>query len=361
VSELVADFELSYRRGPTIRAHLRQPATGFTVTALYGPSGCGKTTILRALAGLERPQQGSILFGSEVWLDSRRGIHCRPRERNVGFLFQEYALFPHLTVAQNVAYSLSSLPSSARKRHVDRLLERFGLIGLERRYPGQISGGQQQRVALARTLARKPGLLLLDEPLSALDAALREQLRLQLRSQLAEFNIPMILVTHDRREAIALADYLVVLDQGRILQAGPVHDVFARPASEEVARMVGVETVEQGRVVGRANGTLSVEVGGTILSALATGRLTDHVLVCIRAEEVEIAPASAARDDFGNQLPATIREMTSDGWMVRLDLDCGFPLVALVPHRVATARQLQPRQEVTAHLPASAVHLIPAG
>jgi molybdate transport system ATP-binding protein len=360
VSELVARFEVCFPRGATIRADLRGPATGFSVTAFFGPSGCGKTTILRSLAGLEHPHQGHIRFADEVWLDAGQGIHCTPQERNVGFLFQDYALFPHLTVAQNIEYGLARLPRAERRRQVGDLLERFQLVGLERRYPQQVSGGQQQRVALARTLARKPGLLLLDEPLSSLDTVLREQVRLQLRTLLTDFNIPILLVTHDRHEAIALADHLVVMDEGRTLQSGPVQEVFARPANEQVARMVGVDTVEPGRIVGRANGTVSVQIGRTRLSALVSGKMSDDVFVCIRAEEVEIASKSLALDVFPNQLPATISKLAPLGSTIRLDLDCGFPLVALLPRRATEACGLEVGKAVTIHVPAAAVHLISA-
>ncbi len=361
MSDLAAQFEMRYSLGTTIEAAFIRPAHGFSVTALFGPSGCGKTTVLRCLAGLERPQQGSIRFEDDVWLDSSRGVHRTPPERNVGFLFQEYALFPHLTVVQNIEYGLRRLPASQRRQQVGELLERFGLGGLENRYPRQVSGGQQQRVALARTLARKPNLLLLDEPLSALDTALREQMRLELRSMLVDFGIPMVLVTHDRHEAIALADHLIVLDQGRILQSGPVEEVFAHPAEERVARMVGVETVQPGRVVDRFNGTVTVNVGGTNLTALAKGHVDDRVVVCIRADEVEIAPGLASTTDIPNRLPATILRSTPDGMAVRLELECGFRLAAMVPRQTAKSLSLEVGNVVIVHLPAAAVHLISAG
>jgi molybdate transport system ATP-binding protein len=359
MSELTAQFELCYPLGATIRAEFSRPAAGFSVTALFGPSGCGKTTVLRSLAGLERPQQGTIALGSDVWLDSRRGIYRAPAERNVGFLFQEYALFPHLTVAQNVGYGLRRQATSERKRMVHELLDRFGLGGLEQRYPQEVSGGQQQRVALARTLARQPRLLLLDEPLSALDTLLREQMRLELRSLLTDFAIPMFLVTHDRHEAIALADHLIVMDEGHILQSGPVAEVFSRPGDERVARMVGVETVQPGRIVGRSNGTVAIETGGTRLTALANGVLDEDVLVCIRAEDVEIAAAPGGLDDAANRLSATIGRIAPDAVLVRLDLDCGFGLAALVPRPTVKSLNLEVGSVVTVHLPAATVHLIP--
>jgi molybdate transport system ATP-binding protein len=324
-----------------------------------GPSGSGKTTVLRSLAGFELPQRGSIRFAESDWFDAARGIHRPPAERNVGFLFQEYALFPHLTVEQNVGYALRRSSAQERCRQVGELLDRFGLSGLEKRYPQQVSGGQQQRVALARTLARKPRLLLLDEPLSALDTSLREQLRLELRGLLTDFDIPVILVTHDRHEALALADYLIVMNEGRVLQSGPVEEVFALPADERVARTVGMHLVQPGRVVGRANGTLTVDVGGAKLLALGNETIDEEVVVCIRADEVEIGPPLVPGDDGPNRLTATIRQVTPEAAAVRLDLDCGFRLAALIPRPLSKALDLEVGSAVTVRLPTAAVHLIP--
>ena len=225
--QLLARFEKRFESGVAIAADLALPATGFTVTVLFGPSGCGKTTILRCLAGLERPGSGHIEFAGETWFDAEKGVCLAPQQRDIGFLFQEYALFPHLNVAENIGYSLINVSAAERRRCVEEMLQRFDLSGLGARYPRQISGGQQQRVALARSLARRPKLLLLDEPVSALDSDLREQVRKELRQQLAGFKVPVVLVTHDRQEAMSLADQVIILSQGRILRAGSPATVLA--------------------------------------------------------------------------------------------------------------------------------------
>ena len=209
--ELVASFDKLYSNGAKIRCDLRMPATRFFITVLIGPSGCGKTTILRCLAGLDRPNSGRIEFDGTCWFDAAGKIQRSPQDRGIGFLFQDYALFPHLTVAQNIGYGLQSIASDERQKLVSKIMSEFQLNGLESRLPHQVSGGQQQRVALARVLVRKPRLLLLDEPLSALDEELRELLRGQLRGILQDFDIPVVMVTHDQREAQSLADQVVVL------------------------------------------------------------------------------------------------------------------------------------------------------
>jgi len=363
VNDLVAQFEMHYPRGAKIHAEFTRPATGFSITAIFGPSGCGKTTVLRCLAGLERPQQGMIAFGDDIWLDRKLGIHRSPMERNIGFLFQEYALFPHLTVVQNIGYGLRQQPSTERQRMVHELHDRFGLSGLGDRYPHQISGGQQQRVALARTLARRPSLLLLDEPLSALDSAMREQMRHDLRALLTDFDIPMILVTHDKQEAIALADGLIVMDQGKILQSGTVDEVFNHPVNEVVARMVGIETIVPGIVVNQNNGTVILQINDTRLIARASDNITTDVYVCISADTVQIADAGsdelASGEDFTNHLTAKICNLFADGRMLRLELDCGFRINATIFRHTAHSLQLAIGSTVKISIPASAIHAVP--
>jgi len=208
---LEADFTKRFPRGSLIRGSLRCPTDRFHVTAVLGPSGAGKTTVLRCLAGLDRPDDGRIVFGGETWCDVAARRCLSPQDRGVGFMFQQPALFPHLSVAANVGYGLRRLAPAERRRMVTDLLARLGLSPLAARLPHTLSGGEQRRVALARSLAPRPRLLLLDEPLSALDAGLRADVRRQLRDWLAACRIPVVLVTHDRADADALADEVVTL------------------------------------------------------------------------------------------------------------------------------------------------------
>jgi len=233
------------------------------------------------------------------------------------------------------------------------------LRGLEERRPAQLSGGQQQRVALARVLARRPRLLLLDEPLSALDAPTREQVRGELRGLLRSQDTPAVCVTHDWVEALALADEVAVLDGGRRVQIGPPDEVFSRPADAAVAAIVGVETVVTGRVAERIDDLAALEVGGVRLWAVeATGRKEEFYL-CIRAEDVTLEIGSRPSSSARNHLTGRVTEVLPAGPVSRVAVDCGFILTALVTRQAARDLALQPGTPVTATVKASAVHLIP--
>ncbi len=251
---------------------------------LFGHSGSGKSLTLAALAGLRRPDSGRIEVGNRVLFDAARGIDVPPQHRGVGYVVQQLALFPHLTVADNVAYGLGALDRPARAARVRTLVDLFSLGGLESRLPAQVSGGQQQRVALARALARPTSLLLLDEPFSALDETLRRDLRVELARIRAEHAIPLVFVTHDLREAYLLGDRITVLDQGTVLQSAPRAEVFERPASRRVAELTGVTNILRG--VATSDGTVTVE--GLPLRPRPTGPSeaapTGTVDLAIRAE-----------------------------------------------------------------------------
>jgi molybdate transport system ATP-binding protein len=356
-TDLSADFARRYARGPLIRAALRMPADSFSVTALFGPSGSGKTTVLRCLAGLDRPDEGYIHFGGEIWFDGRARIHLPPQRRAIGYLSQDYALFPHLTVSANIAYGLGR--GDEGRRRVAELVGLFGLTGLEGRYPGQLSGGEQQRTALARTLARRPRLLLLDEPLSALDAPTREPLRRELQRRLAEAHTPTVLVTHDPIEALSLADTVLVLDAGRVRQSGSVAEVFASPADAAVARIVGVETVEPARILACADGRATVAVGSARLSAMGDESLPAECYACIRAEDVALAKGEVST--AVNQLGGSVRAILPEGPMVRVEVDCGFRLTALLTRQVHAGLDIREGDSVTALVSPRAIALVPPG
>ena len=261
---------------------------------LLGPSGCGKTTTLRIIAGLERPDTGKVLFSG------RDVTELRPYERNIGIVFQDYALFPHMTVFKNIAFGLEmrGLPKEEIRRKVEWALELVGLSGFENRYPEQLSGGQQQRVALARALVIEPEVLLLDEPLSNLDAKIRERLRSEIRRIQRELGITTIYVTHDQEEAMAISDRIAVMNVGRIEQVGEPLELYYRPRTEFVARFLGtsniVELEAQNGVAKLGNLEFNVGVDG-------------KVRVFFRPESVVVVKGSDARVLDYELLPGRIR------------------------------------------------------
>jgi iron(III) transport system ATP-binding protein len=209
------------------------------VGVLIGPSGCGKTSLLRAVAGLERCAAGRVLIAGDVLSDAASGVHLAPEQRRIGMVFQDYALFPHLSVADNIAFGISALPRAERQARVQQMLDLVGLGHAAKRAPHQLSGGQQQRVALARALAPQPRLLLLDEPFSSLDVDLRERLAQEVRSILKESGTTALLVTHDQLEAFAVGDVIGVMNQGHLEQWDDAYTLYHRPASRFVAGFIG--------------------------------------------------------------------------------------------------------------------------
>ena len=250
--------------------------------ALLGPSGCGKTTTLRMVAGLEEPTRGSVLIGDEdiTWR--------KPYQRPVNTVFQSYALFPHLDIFENVAFGLRRTKTPGVKEKVTEMLELVELSGLARRKPSQLSGGQQQRVAVARALINRPSVLLLDEPLGALDLKLRRQMQLELKSIQTEVGITFVHVTHDQEEAMTMADTIAVMNAGRVEQMGAPTDLYENPATTFVANFLGRSNLIAGRVTGRAGSDALVEVQGRRL-ALPTSRVHsdgDAVHVGVRPEKI---------------------------------------------------------------------------
>jgi len=355
------DLERRFPGGPTIRAALDEELGPGQVLVLFGPSGSGKTTVMRCLAGLDRPDSGFVRFDGETWFDGARRAHVPPQRRRVGLLFQEYALFPHLSVEENVGYGLDRAPAPERRERVTEMARLLGIEDLLPRRPGQLSGGQRQRVALARALAARPRLLLLDEPLSALDAPTREDLRAELRALLHRLGVPSIVVTHDRTEALALGDRLAVLAEGGVRQVGAVHDVFSAPADVAVARVVGTENVAPARIVGREGGLVQFEVGAARMVAVDPGHLDGEAFACIRAEEVMLERAPEAVTSARNQLPGTVVAMSPEGPLVRVTLDCGFRLVALVTRLGAEQVGLAVGRPAVALVKAPAIRLVARG
>jgi molybdate transport system ATP-binding protein len=357
--QLTATFRKQFPGGPVIAIENLRLAGGITV--LFGASGSGKTTLLRCLAGLERPEQGCIQAGGETWLDGGSKIFLPARRRGIGFVPQDYALFPHLTVARNVGYGLKELPAGERLRRVAETLRWLGLTELENRLPHELSGGQQQRAALARAVARRPQWLLLDEPLAALDTPTRLRVRGELRQLLRKLAIPTVLVTHDRFEALALGDEVVVLQGGRNVQQGSAQEVFSHPINLAVAEITAVETVQRGRVLETRDGLVTVAVGDARLTALARDFPpgTGEVHICIRAEDVILMRTEPVQSSARNHLAVTVRTLAREGPMVCVLLDAGFPLRALLTQSACEELALRAGDHFVALIKTPQVHVIP--
>ena len=295
------------------------------LVALLGPSGGGKSTILRIIAGLETPDTGA------VWLDGERVDGVPANERKVGFVFQHYALFRHMTVEQNVEFGLlvQKAPKEERRARVDELLKLVGLQGYEKRRPAQLSGGQRQRVALARALAPRPRLLLLDEPFAAVDAKVREELRDWVRRLHEQVHLTSLFVTHDQEEAFALADRVVVMRHGHVEQIGTPLEIMDRPNSEFVARFIGEANVYDAGIVGS-----SAQVGSLTIP-LTEVPATERARVVVRSYDLKLWADPAG--------PVSVSRMVPLGDRVRVEglIDDRFPVVANFPRRSSLLKGLE--------------------
>jgi ABC-type Fe3+/spermidine/putrescine transport system ATPase subunit len=300
------------------------------LVSIVGGSGCGKTTTLRMIAGFERPDAGEIRFDDRVVND------VPPRERGVGIVFQSYALFPTLTVYENIAFGLrvARWPEGRLRERVAEMVTLTRLEGLERRYANQLSGGQQQRVALARALARRPGILLLDEPLSALDAKIRLRLRGELRRIQQDLGITTLYVTHDQEEALSIADRIAVMAGGRVEQVGPPEEIYGAPRTEFVADFIGITNLFACRVASAREGL--VEWDGVPFRVPPEGlRDGARVTVAVRPEKLRIAEADGVA---ANRLDGVVEVTTFLGAIVRAEVTvAGRPIFVDVPHAQAGA------------------------
>ena len=359
---LTVAIERRYRGGPTIAAAFELDLDAGETLVLFGPSGSGKTTVLRCVAGLDRPTAGTITARGTAWVDVASGRYLRPQARRVGYVPQGSALFPHLSVRENLAFALDGSGVS-RTRRTAELIDLLGLDGLEDRDAASLSGGERQRVALGRALGRDPQVLLLDEPLAALDTPTREALRLELRCVLATLRIPALLVTHDRTEALVLGDRVAVLVDGRIRQVGRAADVFNRPGDPTVARVTGVETVIDGTVEAAGDGLVTIRVGTARLTAVSEASPGEVVVITVRPEDVLLVEDAATVGGYSarNRLSGTVRLIEPLGALVRVELDCGFPLVALVTRLAFDELDLRPGVSIGALVKAPSVHVIRSG
>lgn len=292
--------------------------------ALVGPSGCGKSMTLRMIAGLEQPDEGFIKVGDTTFYDSSEGINVSAYKRRVGYLFQNYALFPHLTVEQNIAFGLNHCSRLERQAKVRSIMERLRIKGLEKRHPQYISGGQQQRVALARTLVTDPELLLLDEPFSALDSQVKKKMEKEVIDARNAFSGTMILVTHSLEEAFRLCSNIAVMDNGRIIQLGTQDEIIHQPANRTVARLTGTENIFDGMVVERYGETAQIwveelQVHLTIPNTLEQDNLSWGIRPAqLIIEQDHCAQVQNSENCFSGRIVQTIP--TPDGQFVFIQL-----------------------------------------
>jgi putative spermidine/putrescine transport system ATP-binding protein len=333
---------------------------GGAYCCLLGPSGCGKTTILRMIAGHESPTEGAVL------IDGENVVGLPPVRRGTAMMFQSYALFPHLSCADNVAFNLKvrGVAKAERRQRALEMLDRVHMKSFADRLPAQLSGGQQQRIALARSLITNPRVLLLDEPLSALDEFLRLQMRGELRRIQDEFGITFIHVTHTQMEAIALADMVVVMDQGQIEQAASARDVYDSPRTGYVARFMGGQNVLSGVVVSQEGGNVTISSGAKHirLSAPGTPIATGSTLeVSVRRDHVRLSRAPALGDAPGaNAVIGRVSAIEYQGTWLKIAIDeaCGEEFVANVPDNIFFADALKVGDVVLAQWDAQEVHFL---
>ncbi|HEV7346116.1 MAG TPA: ABC transporter ATP-binding protein [Devosia sp.] len=290
--------------------------------SLLGPSGCGKTTILRMIAGFESPTSGTIR------VDGHDITHLKLNQRQLGMVFQAYALFPNLNVGDNIGFGLkiAGMPAEQRRARIDEMLRLIGLPGFEKRYPYEMSGGQQQRVALARAIAPRPRMLLLDEPLSALDAKIRVSLREEIRAIQQDLGITTVFVTHDQEEALSISDRVVVMNAGNIEQLGAPREIYNRPATSFVATFVGQLNNLEGTVLDPATGTIAIDGQPIIVPHLTAGATRNaSSRLALRPEMVAMGP----REGNDISLTGTVADVTFLGSVIRLRVALGRNIISL--------------------------------
>jgi molybdate transport system ATP-binding protein len=331
------------------------------IAVLFGPSGSGKTTILRSIAGIAVPDEGRIELGEHVYFDSEKGINLPIQRRRIGFVFQDYLLFPHLTAAQNVAYGIRSATPKGRRDRALELLDLLGIAYTSDRRPLQLSGGEQQRVAMARALGSDPVILLLDEPLSALDAATRVRLLGEIVDLQRKSKIPFLYVTHSPADAVRVGDSALILNAGRIVQEGKPTEVFNAPRNAGVSRAVGSENILAGKVQehNKREGVSVIDLGGCQLVIPYVGlTIAAPVTLGIRSDDIIISRERIGQTSARNLLEGTLQQVVQDGQEVDLLTSCGVDLKVRVTPQALEALDLRPGIKVYLLIKASSCHVL---
>ena len=333
------------------------------VTIVFGESGAGKTTLLDCVAGLRTPGSGRIAIGADILFDSNTGINVQVSRRRIGYVLQTLALFPHLSAERNIAFGLAHLPASERENRVAAIGEAFRIGGVLRRRPAEISGGERQRVALARALVTEPRALLLDEPLSALDAATKSRLLDDLRAWNQVHRIPVLYVTHSRDEVFSLGERVIALESGRVIAQGTPAEVLHAPRTEALAQLAGFENILDATVTALhpAQGTMTCGLGASSVTLEAPlGRVAGGAMVRlgIRAGDILLAAAPPQALSARNILPARILSLAQRDVTVVVRVDCGVQLEAHITPGARDALHLQPGAPVWLVVKTHSCHLL---
>jgi molybdate transport system ATP-binding protein len=333
------------------------------ITILFGPSGAGKTTLLDCIAGLTVPDSGRIAIGNQIFVDNAHGLNLAVRLRRVGYVFQDLALFPHLSTEKNIQYGLAALDDKAKRLRTGAILESFRISHLRTRKPAEISGGERQRVALARALVTDPRVLLLDEPLAALDAATKSRIIDDLRAWNQARRIPILYVTHSREEVFALGERVLVLDNGRITAQGTPHEVMTAPRQETIAHLAGFENIFNARVIAAHAdwGTMTCQIAGSpveLETPLVRAEVGSDLRIGIRAGDILLATVSPAGLSARNMVPGRIISLAQRDVMVVVKVDCGVEVEVHLTLAARDSLHLQPGREVWLVVKTHSCHLM---
>lgn len=332
---------------------------GFTV--LFGPSGSGKTTTLRSIAGIVAPDEGKVTLNGQSYFDSSAGVNIPIQKRRVGFVFQDYWLFPHLTAEANIVYGARSGKSREKRRRAGELMELFGIGYASARYPRELSGGEQQRVALARAMASDPAVMLLDEPLSAVDATTRARLLEEFVQIQKRLGVPFVHVTHSPADAIRTGDWIVVMNEGEITQEGLPLEVFNSPKSLPLARALGTENVFSGLILRQSasDGITLIDLQGCELAAAYNGLAEgSRVTVGVRSEDIIVCRERVTRTSARNLLPGIVKSLEAEGDRMMLMAACGVDFRVSLTKQAVDDLDLRPGAPIYLLIKASACHTL---
>jgi molybdate transport system ATP-binding protein len=331
------------------------------ITVLFGASGAGKTSILRAIAGIVKPDEGRITLGGDVYFDSAAAVSLPMQKRKVGFVFQNHALFPHLTAEQNVLYGIRTESRQVARQRAQEMLALLGIEKTADRYPDHLSGGEQQRVALARALATDPAIMLLDEPLSSVDVATRSRLLEEIASVQRRSGIPFLYVTHNHSEALRLGDTMIVIDEGKVAQEGTPMEIFNAPRTASIARVVGAENMFVGKILHHhiEDGTTTVDISSCLVEVPLNGLpVGSPVTIGIRSEDIILSREHLTQISARNVLKGVIRQIAIEVDKTELVVSCGVDFKVSITRAAVRQLGLEVGTTVFLLIKARAIHLL---